>query len=723
MTRDSLSKDPNILEAVDNLSSMADMNVEQLKMEKEADLGEGLQAGVTRWFDPKSEEKTYDSVKNTFKTVHKYLEHIYSKEQTALKDIDMQKGVQSILALAREAAAKVDRCSGIFSQGKKRESITESKEFRDLEEFYEKKILKKFQEVLESEQAWKEEWEKEEDVLDFERKGLKNLETVTRDRDYELFYITREDGTKFYNKNLVRHIRLVANFDQLIGELSGEDPLVKVRVVLDKEGMHSAAVIKKESFSQINAWLKGAKHHKEAPLVRDIHKTLMALLLASNSRNLIGQTSGKNCLGYFIDFQTYLRDIVSHVDYKSIIDNPPEDPDHFFHRMITLIHTLCFHYFIHQIDHNEAYSFFAKIIENHRKESIGAKSHSNSISFWNKLLDDHESLYLELKQFPSGPLFKVLDILHDQDASLTFDPYLAQSRSFVFYHLHYHQMSAPCLKFPCPIEQKTIDKASVLEEYRGCLRHLADRQQQEKVFLINFQDRTSWQEFARCKALEDFQINAEFNDYMVYLNLPKNTDFYLQSDIYISNNNAGEFKQVLLEQVISGQECGFSFPVGINPANIKTFAAKVIDIIHEHFFAGNELLSRKQRLDFIEIFYHFFILKMIDEISPDFIGFVCKDGVDVSSIGSSGFYAFAKMLSKNDEWKEEERDAFSAMIFAPALLLRERVIDIQRLSRIVSMLSVMTGALEVEKTAILKIFEGLFSEKFFSRLSVTQKSH
>jgi hypothetical protein len=61
------------------------------------------------------------------------------------------------------------------------------------------------------------------------------------------------------------------------------------------------------------------------------------------------------------------------------------------------------------------------------------------------------------------------------------------------------------------------------------------------------------------------------------------------------------------------------------------------------------------------------------------------------------------------------------MIFTPALLLRERAPDIQRLSRTVSMLSVITAALEVEKTALLKIFEELYSDKFFSRLSVSQK--
>jgi hypothetical protein len=717
MPKDRLPDEQNILEAVDNLSSMADINIEELKLEKASDLGDGIQTGGSRWFDPKNAEKTYDSIKNTFKTVHKYLQHIYTKEGAELKDIAMQKGVQSILSLAREAAFKVDRCRTVFTGGEKRGSITESKEFKELEDFYENKVLKRFQEVLDSEEAWKEEWEKEEDIFDIERKGLKNLEAVTRDRDYELFYILKEDGSKFYNRNLIRHIRLVANFDQVIGQLGGDDPLIRVRTVLDKQAMLSASAIKNESFSQINSWIKGAKHHKEAPLVRDIHTTLMSLMLASNQRHLIPHTNGKNCFAYFIDFQRYIREIVEHIDYKSLIDNPPDDPDHFLHRTATLIHTLCFHYLIHQIDQSSSYELFARMMEQSTKNS-SQDSHNNLISFWTDLLEEHEALYAELKQFPSGPLFKVLDILNDQEEDLFFDPYLEQARPFILYHLHYKQEDIGCMRFPCPTKQNMIDKADILEEYKAALRHLADRQHQEKVLLINLQDRTSWQEYARCKVLEDFRMHAEFKQYMYYLNFPKNSPFYLQSDIYIVNNHAGDFKALILEQVLSGPSCGFCFPSHMHIETMKPFLSKAIDLVHEYFFASKELLSRKNRLDFIEIFYHFFLLKIIDEISPRWISFVCKDGVDVSSMQTGSFYAFIKMLTKDDPWTEEDKDYLRILFFTPAILIRERVVDIQRFSRTISMLSVVMGALEGDKNAILKAFTPLYSEKFFNHLKV-----
>lgn len=717
MAKDPTVEEHNILEAVDNLSSMAEMNVEQLKIEKASDLGEGIHIGSGRWFDPKNAEKTYNSVKSTLKTVHKYLQHIYKKESSELKDVAMQKGVQSILSLAREAASKVDRCRSIFSGQLPSQSITDSAEFRELEEFYQNKVLKKFQEVLASEEAWKEEWEKEEDVFDIERKGLKNLESVTRDKDYELFYISKEDGSKFYNRNLIRHIRLVANFDQLIGELHGDDPLIRVRNVLDKQAMLSAIKIKKECFAQISSWLKGAKHHKDGLLVRDMHKVLMSLLLASNARHLIANSSGKNCQSYFIDFQTYLREIVEHVDYKSLIDNPPDDPDHFLHATSTMIHSLCFHYLIHQIEYSSSYELFARIME-HTPKAGAQDSHLNPLSFWNELIEEHEALYTELKHFPSGPLFKVLDILKDQEENLAFDPYLDQSRPSLLYHMHYKQEEAGCLRFPCPTKQYFIDKADLLEEFKATLRHLADRRQDEKILMINLQDRTSWQEFARCKVLEDIKMDAEFQHYMQYTNLPKNTAYYLQSDIYVTNNDAKDFKDVLLEQVSSGSECGFIFPNGVEKRDLNSFANSCVNLIHEHFFGNKQLLSRKNRLDFIEIFYQFFMLKMIDQISPNWVGFVCKDGADVSSVQSGGFYAFIKMMSKQNQWTQEDKDFLRTMFFTPALLIRERVVDIQRFSRTISMLSVVMGGLEGKKESIVSAFNPLFSEKFFDRLDV-----
>jgi len=62
----------------------------------------------------------------------------------------------------------------------------------------------------------------------------------------------------------------------------------------------------------------------------------------------------------------------------------------------------------------------------------------------------------------------------------------------------------------------------VIEEFKGFLRHIEMKKGVEKHLLFNLQDRTSWEEHARCQALEDLEHHAEFNNQLVVVTLPKN---------------------------------------------------------------------------------------------------------------------------------------------------------------------------------------------------------
>src|SRR3989338_3454066 len=228
MTEEDLTEHTNILEAVNNLSSIAEINLKGVAG-KTRPGGQILEAH--RWFDAKNEVKTIGRVKGTLKTVHKYLKYIYAKETGEVRDPHIQKGIRSIMELAKEAAEKIDTYYSLQGYQK----IAESNEFKSLLDFYKKKILSKFKETLEEEEKWQEELQREEDVLDIQRRGLKDLESVIRDRDYELFYLTKEDGSLFFKTNLLRHIRLVTDFDQIIAAFREEDPLLKLQVFEDRK--------------------------------------------------------------------------------------------------------------------------------------------------------------------------------------------------------------------------------------------------------------------------------------------------------------------------------------------------------------------------------------------------------------------------------------------------------------------------------------------------------
>ena len=78
----------SILDAVDNLSDMAELDVSHEREEKR-----GVKKNLHSLKDLEKEEKeeTLSTVKGTFKTVHKYLENVYSRDKEQLKDREMQR--------------------------------------------------------------------------------------------------------------------------------------------------------------------------------------------------------------------------------------------------------------------------------------------------------------------------------------------------------------------------------------------------------------------------------------------------------------------------------------------------------------------------------------------------------------------------------------------------------------------------------------------------------
>ncbi len=712
--RKNYSDDPSILEAVDNLSSMAELEVEEARVEKKESTDETIRLNVNKWLDPRNEQKSLDSAKNTFKAVQKYLEHVYAKEGKSLKDIEMQKGVRSIIALANEAAFKLDQCRAVFGD---KTSVTQTKEFRDLIEFYEKKILKRFEEVIQSEEEWGEEWGGEEDAADIQRRGLKDLESVTRDRDYELFHLTKEDGTRFYNRNLIRHIRLVADFDQLVSSVDGDDPLLKVRLVQDKEAQRASKSIYEHLGNDLDRWIRRAGKFREDPLVQTFFRAIMALLLSANKYNTIMQTSCKPSIAYFADFQYYLRATLYNVDYLSIIENPPEETDPFYENMIEVIHKTCYQLFVHKEDSSDALSLFVKIL-GLSDVPASEKSVRSSLSTWNEVLDHHEALHGELTKFPSGPLFKVLDIIHEGPPE-DFDPYMNDDRPAERFNLHFGKSHIQVITMGCPTRQAFVHKAEVIPEFVGFLRHM--KKHSQKALVINFQDRTSWKEFARCSALEALHATAEFRFEIDIVTFPKDTDFTEQSDTYLKLNNAEEFKQNLLEQFKSEEECGFHFPKYFKRDELHEFANICIDTIHSTFFGKKDILSRKNRLDFIELFTQILIYKFLVVSQATHLFYTAKDGIDIPAVAAATTFALSKILGGSSDWHEEEKESYSSYIFLPALLVRERAVDLRLLSRSVSMLSVVSAELEVSRPQVQKALNMLLGTSFCEKLLVDFK--
>ncbi len=703
-----------IMEAVDNLSSMAEMDIAEVgEMEAE----EGARLHGTQWVDPRDRNQTLDTIKGTFRAVHEYLEHIYKKDKQQLKDVEMQKGIQSIMQLADEAAEKMDQCSSLFKRTYEETSVTHLKEYQDLKEFYLKKITKRFEKVLETEEAWQQEWEQiEQNVLDIERVGLKDLETVKRDRQYELFSILDEDGNPFFNRNLLRHIKLVSNFDEVIQDLEGDDPLLRIKLIQDKQAHDIALEMKEKITPTLKSFYQNALKHKEIEIVMVMNKVIMALLLTANHRNLLQNAVGKSCIKYFEDFQYYLREFLSSGEYQRLIAFSQEKNDPLMQDIISLIHELCYLFFNRMATPQEMIGFIYQLIEKKGAPKKAKRSTKNSLSFWNMILDDHEMIRSLLLKYPNGPLFKTLDVFKNREMQEGFDPIGQGNMPCDLYELKHPSYKTHCLRIPCPTRQEKINQATVIPEFAGLLRYYSSHKKVLRHLLINLQDRTSWQEHARCQVLEGLQKNAEFTKSLIVITLPKSTDFYLQTDDYLKGNDVKAFMKQLKDQVESGESCGFYFPPAIAKNEIKSFLTKVIPFIHKTFFSEKNVLSRRNRLDFIEIFYLFLTLKLLDILRPDSFSFTCKDALDIGGSMSGGFYAFIKLLGNNFSWEEKEKDFLLWMFFGPPLLIRERAIDLQRLHRIISALSVLSAELEMDRKGVTTGLENLYDFPTLNKL-------
>lgn len=568
----------SLLDAVDILADVADIDLSsQESMEKAGSKAVAL--------------------KQKFLVIHNYL-----KDVNRSQDVDQKlaKGVQSIIQLASEAANKLDRV--LQQQGLKGERFSSSKEFTDLIGFYKDTLKKRFEESLRKEEDWYKEWVDEDfDPVDIQRKGLRDLEIVTKDKHYELFFLTKEDGTRFYNKSLLRHLRLVADFETLLLSQNEEDPIVRMERIKDRLTSKIARSIKESTRDLFQKWLRLASKRDQERIVRLFYQAYIALTFAAEPIHLIEEGAKKSCLSYFSDFQNYLRELLFDMGYGRLIDNPPDETDRFSNYFLELVHALCFAIFSQKFDYDRALSYIYQLIGKELKNQEKNSLNPSHLATYHQIMEIHEVLGKELNKHPSGPLFKVIEIFQQLEEHTVFDPYMMRNLGSKFFDFKIQKLTGSVYLLPCPTLQTQIDQAQSIPEYEGVLRNFVKNN--EKVLWVNLQDRTSIEEFARCRELEKISINAEFQAVLSLLTLPVSTTFYMQSEDYLKLHDKKQFKKVFLDQLMSGIDCGYYYPKELH-LNREIYE-KIIHEVELIAFKEKKELTRKNRLDWIEMVYLF----------------------------------------------------------------------------------------------------------------------
>ncbi len=677
-----------IIEAIETLTSIADLEIEgpiAVAERHEIQLQDmPIIYRTVHWLHKKNAEKVMTVVRETFRTILHYLRRFYRSEYGKLVHHESVEGIKTIMVLVGEAAKKVDKYTRVFL-GASTSSIKETKEFRELWGFYERKIAP----IAVQESLTK--WIREIPLSLLEEaakeKGKKvpsehifiDLDTVKKDSEYELFFIRKENGTRFFNPRLLRNIKLVCNFEEYFQEGAKADSLKELKVFKDLLARQIAQNVVRQNWHAIDSFIKAARKVYNEEIVSLSYRAIVALMLSANQESGIKEPI-KGSSDYLIDFQRFLRTLVTSQDFQRLLAYPPKNPDGIHAKVVDLVQQIC----------GELYSGFhvpqnASLFINEllQKGMVEQPEEWEASMLSNRMAKDYDALLHIMNHYAHVPLLLVMEAL--QDFEITgYDPLYFQNMPSCVFDLFPKGKRIALLRMPSPTTQEYINKAQVSEEFKAFLR----KEPEKKLLLFDFQDRTNLRESARVHVLEELQKKEEFAKSLCVISMTKDSDFYHQIGPYEELNQADIFIDHLLEH-ISSENAGYFYPERVKKVLFSGFSKKLAWAIHKLFFGEKNVLTRHARLDFIELFYTLIQLKIIEIVQPEMVSFSCKDAIDIAMPASCEIFLLLKLLNQRPV-SEIEEDYLKVLLYYPSINCRGRVPFPDRFSR----LNNMTKALE-----------------------------
>lgn len=638
-------------------------------------------------------EQTLNAVRETFRIVYKYLQAYYKH-----KNIDkehLRERISTVMVLVGEAARKLEKFHKLFQ-----DRIPKLPEYKQLQSFYRQQIAhetyKEFTEPLTEDEKWEQEIEEfltSEHVE--EQEGvhvLNDVEVVKNDHLYELFYMKNEAGHHFYTSELARSLKLACEFGKYAEHYFGDDPLLQIRNWEDKSLQVLAKKILKASRAALENYFRQALKYKEVPIVSALQKAIFALMMAANPKNLIRQFSVKGCGLYFQDFHNFLKETIASSEYRRFLYSPPTTTP-FFVDVMSLIHSLTWNFISLGPGRNELKNVLNEMTK--RFDALKSKTLSEFLTL------SQSAIAEVLSKHPNGPLFKALDLIREEDETRSFDPFALNMLAGPEVTLKMGDKEINLLRMPSPTIQEFIDQAIVNDLFKDYLHAATLHKNSFYLLMFNLQDKTSWKEHARCKVLEEMARSAEFHDVFTVVTLAKDTEFYTQTGVYHDLSNASDFIDQFNEH-LGDETTGYFFPPHLKKELFQGFISTLLQTVHEAFFSSKKELKLNERLDFIELVYHFIELKIVELENPTYFTLTSKDGLDITGTSAVGLLALISAL-QDKKWKEEEFSLINLILFGQTLLNRERAVHKERIDRLIDMVKV----LENHRGQISK-FEKLF---------------
>lgn len=738
----------SIVDAIETLSKIADLEFDDSIGISERHeiilLNEKVAYKSVHWFHQDIEsEKTILLVRDTFQSILHYLRSFYKKEYDKITDPQALEEIKTIMVLVNEAGKKIDQFT---SRSKSIPNVSELSEYKRLQEFFKNKLPQhtaqkgylgnwilslsigksdkkvKFRTLTENNNKS----ENKTDKAQIKQNQLSNkvgqqtrffvdLESVKKDDEYEVFFIRKENGSRFFSPRLLRNMKMVSDLGSYFGERKELDPLKSIKYWQDHVLYTYAKELIKALGSRMDKFFRETQKIKDHELIKLLNKSLLALLLSSHSRNLLKNKPTKSCTEYFEDFQGFLREALQTQLYKKWTTQPPKGENQLAFELLDILHIVCWALYGNLQGLEEMKTPIKELIETAHltieKEQFDELTSTGEIV--RQLTYDYQSMSNLMKHHPNGPLLKVIHQLENTSFHV-FDSILQHNIPNHLFDMYTQDKRYAFLRIPAPIYQEFINKAIINDEFMNFIKFYENGSIRRKHLLINLQDRTSWREYARCLALEKLQYRADTENVLCVVTLATHTDFYNQLNPYHQLNHAEQFKNQFKEFLMD-EHSGYFFPSSLSKKELTKFINDACEVVHRLFFSSKNVLSRENRLDFISLIYLLLELKIIEWIQPDTISLTCKDGIDVSQAHNVLMFIFIKLINAQ-QWTEVDWDHINFMIYSSAILLRERLILPEPFNRMISCIKTFEnvrnelGAKNFEKK-IQHEFSGLFKSE------------
>lgn len=675
-----------LLEALETLTSIADLDLESEDgiVVKDHLIVEGnkFYYRTFQWQGQAGETEPDSLLKKTFTIILKYLREYCEKQHHGfVTDKQSVEGIKSIMVLVGESARKLDRFTNLFHDTKVKR-VTSLKEYQKLQEFYLTRIARRVdtstlgQWILGIAQS----------ALSFKHNKVEtkhlfvDLDSVKNDTDYEMFFMRKEDGSHFFNPRLIKNMKLVCDFGDSLKQMkqTEEDYLADLDIWHDRFVQMSAKAMVKSLAPHIDRYYKEASTFKKRDFVNHINQALMALIVSSHPTHLLEKEPAKCCSEYFLDFQEFLIKALQSSEYQKLQAYPPKKKNTVVWGMIETIHAICYSLCMH-MDGFASLNPQLQALLVKGKELL--KNQPNGKALSDKLTTGYLGLAELVKSHPFGPLAKVLDTIEDGDWH-AFDPMHQENIPQVLFH----GVPTALLHLPSPTRQEYLDKIEINEEFKGFLLGMREKNEQDTFLMFNLQDRGSWKERARCVALEELQYHPDFINNLCVVTLTKDSEFYHQENSFSHNNQAKSFMKHFMAQ-LQGEDTGYYFTEELKEILFPKLAEEMMDQIHRTYFSEKNVLSKAQRQAFIEIFYLFLQLKLLELIKPVAFSFTCKDAIDTGGAASVQWLAFMMLLQ--DKVDEERLELCLHML---PLLVRGRAITHDRFEAMINVIKTIEAA-------------------------------